>query len=122
MINQNNIEKRKHQRFRMPEDTIVISPNRMGRIIEMSEGGFSAQFIDCSMDHSDTWQTDILFRGNFHENKVRVSVKWMGGIDHVTFGIVNTQTVGLKFVDLSSSQRKSVKSFLSCHGVLKNGE
>lgn len=107
------VDQRKHQRHIPSAKTFVYTSESFGRILDISAGGFSLQYIDVDSPLKKQENVDILL-GNLSLLKVPVTVVWdnrsaASGKDSIM------SRVGVKFAALTSQQRDMIDFFISQH-------
>ena len=112
----NSDEQRKHQRFIPSAKTFVYTAESFGRILDISSGGFSLQYIDVESPIRKKETVDILL-GDYSLLKVPIMVVWGGkpSTTAVTNRSIIMSRVGVKFGNLTSQQRATIDFFISLH-------
>lgn len=101
-------ERRQSQRFQPSYNTTVISPEGVGRLIDISRGGFSARYFDTSITPQNK-HTNILVSGGCFISNIPiklVSVASLGSSPSRSSG----QKIGFQFntQELSESQKLQI--------------
>ncbi|MEW6518701.1 MAG: PilZ domain-containing protein [Thermodesulfobacteriota bacterium] len=109
----NQVDKRKHQRYIPSAKTFVYTADSFGRILDISAGGFSLQYIDVDSPIRKQENVDILL-GSLSLMKVPVTVVWdsRSGVPRGRDASIMSK-VGVKFVDLTSQQKDMIDFFIS---------
>ena len=112
----NQVDKRKHQRYVPSAKTFVYTADSFGRILDISAGGFSLQYIDVDSPIQRQENVDILL-GNLSLVKVPITVVWKTRSSALDKGSTIMRKVGVKFADLTSQQRDVINFFLAQHNT-----
>jgi len=108
----NQVDQRKHQRHIPSAKTFVYTAESFGRILDISAGGFSLQYIDVDSPIKNRENVDILL-GNLSLLKVPVTVVWDNRSSAAGKDSIILSRVGVKFADLSNQQRDLIDFFIS---------
>jgi len=92
----------------------VYTDDSFGRILDISAGGFSLQYIDVESPIKEKEDVDILL-GNLSLVKVPITVIWNNHSSAIGKDSVIMSKVGVKFIDLTNQQRDMIAFFLSHH-------
>ncbi|MEW6290807.1 MAG: PilZ domain-containing protein [Thermodesulfobacteriota bacterium] len=109
----NQVDQRKHQRHIPSAKTFVYTSESFGRILDISAGGFSLQYIDVDSPIKKQENVDILL-GNLSLLKVPVTVVWNSRTAALGNDSIMSR-VGVKFAALTSQQKAMIDSFISQH-------
>jgi hypothetical protein len=110
----NIMEQRKHQRHIPSAKTFVYTPDSFGRIINISEGGFSLQYIDVESPIRRKEIVDILL-GNLSLNRVPVTVVWDSLSESAIKDSLIMSRVGIRFDKLTPQHKAMIHFFISQH-------
>jgi len=108
----NQVDQRKHQRHIPTAKTFVYTSESFGRILDISAGGFSLQYIDVDSPIKNKENVDILL-GNLSLLKVPITVVWDKHTSVAGKDPSIMSRVGVKFADLSNQQRDMIDFFIS---------
>jgi hypothetical protein len=106
------VDQRKHQRHIPSAKTFVYTSESFGRILDISAGGFSLQYIDVDSPIKKQENVDILL-GNLSLLKVPITVVWDNGASASGKDSIIMNKVGVKFADLTNQQRDLIDFFIS---------
>lgn len=110
-------ERREHQRYRVKEDALVISPEVVGQITDISLGGMAFRYADKTNSSQLSEELDMfLSNDDFY-------------LDSVPFTTVSDRTLltvspyssmamrhcGVQFGQLSPSQKSQLEQFIESH-------
>ena len=110
----NQVDKRKHQRYVPSAKTFVYTADSFGRILDISAGGFSLQYIDVDSPIKHQENVDILL-GNLSLVKVPITVVWKTRSPSAGGNSTIMSKVGVKFAELTNQQRDVIDFFLDQH-------
>ena len=108
----NQVDQRKHQLYIPSAKTFVYTADSFGRILDISAGGFSLQYIDVESPIQKKEYVDMLL-GNLSLAKVPVTVVWNNHSSALGKDSVIMSKVGVKFADLTNQQRDMIAFFLA---------
>jgi hypothetical protein len=109
-------EQRKHQRFIPSTRTFVYTAESFGRILDISSGGFSLQYIDVESPIATKETVDIML-GDFTLAKVPITVVWGNepGSQPASVRSIIMNKVGVKFGNLTTQQKATIDFFIALH-------
>jgi len=105
-------EQRKSKRFKIP-DAIVITPDNVCQLVNISTGGLSFKcFLEVDLPAKCT--VDIMVAGSdFHIEQLPVELIWKTLDDHSSYLSIPEEKVGVKFGHLDQSQGAKLEYLLS---------
>lgn len=109
----NIAEKRNDQRVKIiTGKSIVISPLGIGRILDASDGGFSAEYFGTEFTPGKTLSTNILSNNGSCLNNIPIMIKH---ISKPAFAPKPGKIIGCQFrvQDCSTLQKFQIKEFVS---------
>ena len=109
-------ERRKHERLNLlSEEAVVSLESGLGPILEMSSDGFSAAYCDHDCLPGKECCTNIFVRGGTMINNIPIKFEWVNGIKKDSALSKSTATVGVRFQNLTISQRLQIAALLKWH-------
>lgn len=112
-----NSERRRYQRFKVASETLALSPKGTGRIIEISAGGFSADFYASGFRCGSEWDTNIMGSGGSIIVKIPIKISHVTEKDRFAHMTTSMQKIGFQFRDseLTDNIRSQLKYFIKFH-------
>nr|MBF0221666.1 PilZ domain-containing protein [Desulfobulbaceae bacterium] len=108
------VDKRKHKRHIVPEDVIAVYQDRVGRVIDISEGGMRIKLIDSS--ESIAGESIATFYCSITNTKIKAfSLKLIReeNINYSRFASLSTKTVGAEFKNPNDSHLDQIRRYIS---------
>ncbi len=107
------LNKRKHKRISVPDDTVVACNSEIGRMTDISEGGMGVNFILDEPFKSSRVVTLISRSQNLHIKNLPVCVVHKTEVPFTRVNRYNVQPVGLKFDFANVEQKAQVRKYIS---------
>ncbi len=105
-------DRRKHKRYTVPDDAISTCNRKVGRIINISEGGMAVNFI-FDEPFSEENNVSILSRtDNLFIKDIPVKLVHKMDGQHSFTGTFQLQTVGARFNYLDGAQQEQIKEYI----------
>ena len=112
MKQQKNSEKREHKRHPASKNTIVISQENIGQVVDISAGGLGLEYL-CVENIPDRWHTDILSgKGTFFLEDLPVKLAWEGTPKISPDTDTMSQVIGVNFDQPSEEQQQKLNRFI----------
>jgi|GEM_PF-6451884 len=109
-------ERRKHERLSLlSEEAIASMESTLGPILEMSSKGFSAEYCNHNCQPGQECCTNIFVRGGTVIHNVPIKFEWVNGLRQDSPQNTSTATVGVKFQNLTVSQKLQIAALLKWH-------
>jgi len=106
-------ERRKYQRFKVPEKTLAITPNIIGQIVDISVGGCELKYIDNNGKLAPKGAMDILMNDKgFYMEQVPIAMAWQDRPESSALSTIVIRKIGLRFADLSPLQKERIDYFI----------
>lgn len=108
------IDKRKHKRYLVPEDVVAICQDRVGRVVDISEGGLRIKLIDSS--EPITGKSIATFYCSTTNTKIKefsFTLIREENINFSRFGSLSTQTIGAAFDNTNSIHMNQIRHYIS---------
>ncbi len=111
-------ERRKHNRFKVPDGTTILTPNNFGTIVDISMSGMLFHYLNWDELSNSKGRLDTLFHGyivlsDFPFTLIRSGEEYLNGNSR-QWGMKQNR---LKFGKLTSAQENQLKNFLrNCVG------
>ncbi|MEA2084070.1 MAG: PilZ domain-containing protein [Thermodesulfobacteriota bacterium] len=107
------VERRKHNRFNVPDGTIILTPNNFGTVVNISMSGMLFRYLNWDESSNYKGRLDILFHGyivlyDFPFILTRSKEEYLNG----NSGQWGMKQKRLQFVELTSVQENQLKNFL----------
>ncbi|MDA8418600.1 MAG: PilZ domain-containing protein [Desulfobacteraceae bacterium] len=109
-------ERRRHQRFKVPERTLAITPNIIGQIIDISVGGCELKYIENNGPLDSEGTMDILMHsGSFFMEQVPIALAWQDRPQSSALSNIIIRKIGVRFSDLTHDQEEKIGYFIRNH-------
>ena len=106
-------ERRQHQRFKVPEKTLAITPNIIGQIIDISAGGCELKYIDNNGQLEQEGAMDILMNDKgFYMEQVPIVMAWQDRPQSSALSTIIVRKIGVRFAELSPEQKERIDYFI----------
>lgn len=112
-----NIERRKHQRYRVKEEALVISPEIVGQITDISLGGMAFRYADKIDSSQPSEELDLFLSNNdFYLDSVPITTISDRTLLTVSpYSPMVMRLCGVQFGQLSPSQQTQLEQFIESH-------
>ncbi len=107
------LNKRKHKRISVPDDTVVACNSEIGRMTDISQGGMGVNFILDEPFKSSRVVTLISRSQNLHIKNLPICVVHKTEVPFTRVNWYNVQPVGLKFDFANDEQKAQVTKYIS---------
>lgn len=113
MIDEAMPDKRKHKRYPISDDTVVLCDSSIGSVLDISEGGLAIKYFK-PKPLSDEAKA-LVFSGekDFLVSELPVRVVRREEVQFSPLSNVHTQTVGVKFNKPNALQRDQIMQFIA---------
>ena len=98
-----NVQNRRKQQRHEFTNTVIITPDGVSQVIDISSGGVSFR-CRCEQRLSARWKVDIVGKTGIHLQEFPVEKVWESVEDKKGYAPIFTTTVGVKFKNLSPKQ------------------
>lgn len=107
-------ERRQHRRFKLTKEVLALSMNGMGKIEEIGQDGFCAEFTTNSHEpQKEVEVTSILVKGGFSYIKnLPVKLVWRNGFYHSPLCGLTSQRVGFQLINPNPSQKAKIDEII----------
>lgn len=110
------VERRKHKRFRVQDETLAVVGHKIGRIIDMSMGGLAFSYIAGREEGDESYQLSILLsEDSFNLTKVPFKTVWDVEALDVPYSSLAMRRCGVEFGDLTERQISQIEYFVENH-------
>ncbi len=111
-------ERRRHERFKVPDGTTILTPNNFGTIVDISMSGMLFRYLNWDESSNSKGRLDTLFHGyivlsDFPFTLIRSGEEYLNGISR-QWGMKQKR---LQFGKLTSAQENQLKNFLGNYVV-----
>jgi len=114
--NSPQIERRKHQRYEVPNLTIAIpqkSHSQVARIVNISKGGMAVCYMDQKDWLGEVKEIDILVSSNFYISNIPIAtINDFKFNNQASFSIIQERQCCLQFGSLSPAQESLLDKFI----------
>lgn len=111
-------ERRQHQRFKVPEKTLAITPNIIGQLVDISVGGCELKYIDNNGNLAQEGAMDILMNDKgFYMEQVPITTAWQDRPESSAISTIVIRKVGLRFAELSQIQKEKIDYFIKNYAI-----
>ena len=113
-------ERRRHPRYRVPEDVFVSMKDRgetIGRVVDISRGGVSFRYIEDETSHPGKTSIDLFshrIKALLEEVPVRTVSDFAVGTD-IPYSSIPVRRRGLQFLKPDHRQKRRIEHFLKHH-------
>lgn len=116
------VERRRHKRFRVKEETFAFLGDETGTLFDISKGGFSFHFAVFEKEPVIPSHLDIfLAEPHFYLPKIPVSfVSEVQTVPASIFSLLRIKRLSMKFGLLSRDQQALIEDFIARHTVTEN--
>lgn len=106
-------EKRKHKRYPINDDTVVLCNATIGSVTDISEGGLGIKYFKPKALTDEA--KALVFSGerDFLVSELPVKIVRKGEVQFSSLTNVHTQTVGVRFNNPDSLQKEQIRQFIS---------
>ena len=113
MIDGSIPDKRKHKRYPINDDTVVLCNASIGSVIDISEGGLAIKYFKPKSLSEEA--TALVFSGekDFLVSELPVKVVRREDVQFSSLTNVHTQMVGVKFNNPDAMQRDQIMQFIA---------
>ena len=106
-------ERRRHERFKVPDGTTILTPNNFGTIVDISMSGMLFRYLNWDESSNSKGRLDTLFHGyivlsDFPFTLIRSGEEYLNGISR-QWGMKQKR---LQFGKLTSAHENQLKNFL----------
>ena len=106
-------ERRRHERFKVPDGTTILTPNNFGTIADVSMSGMLFHYLNWDESSNSKGRLDTLFHGyivlsDFPFTLIRSGEEYLNGISR-QWGMKQKR---LQFGKLNSAKENQLKIFL----------
>lgn len=117
-------ENRRSQRYQISVvKAIALSFDDVGRIRDISTGGFSAEYFNASLAVGDMCTVSIFeVRDKFYLKDIPVKLSWVATIQGLPPASMNVQVAGVQFLEISDYQRAQIQYFIDWHNTVAKGD
>ncbi|MDD5759892.1 MAG: PilZ domain-containing protein [Desulfobulbaceae bacterium] len=116
--NPSSTERRRHQRFKVPERTLAITPNIIGQIVDISVGGCELKYIDNSGELASEGAMDILMNDKgFYMEHVPIAMAWQDRPVSSALSTIVIRKIGISFTDLNPEQQERIDYFIKNYAI-----
>ncbi len=106
-------DRREHKRYAVADDAICMFNEKVGRIINISEGGMAVNFL-LDEPFSEENAVTILCRSkDLFINNIPAKLVHEKDRQRLSMGKFDAQTVGVKFKHLRGAQNDQIKEYVS---------
>ncbi len=107
------LNRRKHKRISVPDDTVVACNSEIGRMTNISQGGMGVNFILDKPFNGGSVVTLISRSNNLHIKELPVCVIHKTEVPFTRMSWYKVQPVGLKFDFANAEQKAKVRKYIS---------
>ncbi len=107
------LDKRKHRRISVPDDTVVACNSEIGRMTDISQGGMGVNFILDEPFKGSRMVTLISRTNNLHIKNLPICVVHKTEVQFTRVNWYKVQSVGLKFDFANVEQKAQVRKYIS---------
>jgi hypothetical protein len=117
------VERRKHKRFTVPKNKhafVALRPsdNGMGRLIDISMGGLTFDYITTQSPSVKATELDIfLATSGFRLFEMPIRSVWSLNTYDIPSTPLHKRRIGVEFGDLTSFQRSQIEHFIKNHTI-----
>ncbi len=106
-------DRREHKRYAVPDDAVSMCNGKVGRIINISDGGMAVNFI-LDEPFSEESEATILCRtNNLYIKDSAIEIVRKSDRPFASMGTFRIQTIGVKFNFSNIAQRDQIKEYVS---------
>jgi len=113
MVGDAMLDKRKHKRYPINDDTVVLCDTIIGSVIDISEGGLAIKYFKPKALSEEA--NALVFSGekDFLVSELPLKMVRKEEVQFSPLTNVHTQTVGVKFNNPDASQRDQIRQFIA---------
>jgi len=115
-LNQNQTERRQHERYQVPNLVVALpkkSSAQIARIINISKGGMAVRYLDQNDWLGSANKIDVLANSDFFMTNVPISsVRDYKVENDISFSIISERQCCLEFGELTPEQQKKLDEFI----------
>lgn len=106
-------DKRKHKRYAISDDTVVLCNATIGSVIDISEGGLAIKYFKPKGLSEEA--NALVFSGekDFLVSELPLKMVRSGEVEFSSLTNVHTQTVGVKFNNPDAIQKDQIRQFIA---------
>ena len=118
------VERRKHKRFQVQENTFALlraQVSKLGRVIDISKGGLAFRYVSIGERLKGPLELDLLsHHRDFDLNKIPVRIISnfeIVGKKPFTYRSITLRRVGVQFGELTQRQKSKLEYFIQNHAI-----
>lgn len=113
MIDDAMPDKRKHKRYPINDDTVVLCNSSIGSVVDISEGGLAIKYFKPKPLSDEAMALVFSGEKDFLVSELPVKVVRREKVRFSSLTNVQTQTVGVKFNNPDAIQRDQIMQFIA---------
>lgn len=106
-------EKRKHKRYPINDDTVVLCEATIGSVLDISEGGLAIKYFKPKSLPDESMALVFSGEQDFLVSELPLKMVRKGEVEFSPLADTHTQTVGVKFNNPDSKQKDQIMQFIA---------